>query len=307
MVVFYQIQKRKTTTFGGILMKINKAESLLLFSAFAWGISGILTQVSLTTLTPMAIIFIRFIIAATLGVFFFKINPFGIKKSYYFHSLNLSLLLTIIYISSTYGLKYTTASNAGFIIGSAVVLVPLFNRFFFKETITLKTYFVSFICFIGLALVTLKGKTQLNIGDFYCFIDAIAYAFYIIYNSRLSKTIDSKKLISLQYVFVSLFIFIYLIVFESLSFTFTTGSLVSIVILGSICTFLAFLFQLKAQQSLSAERSSQILTLMPVFTLAFDYFAFNTTLTYAAALGGFLIVASTLLIKDDEKIILIES
>lgn len=282
-------------------MKINKAESLLLFSAFAWGIAGILTQISLTTLSPMAIIFIRFIIAATLGVSIFKINPLEIKKSYYFHSLNLSLLLTVIYISSTYGLKYTTASNAGFIIGSAVVLVPLFNRIFFKESITEKTYFVSFLCFIGLSLVTLKGKTRLNIGDFYCFIDAIAYAFYIIYNSRLSKTIESKKLITLQYVFVSSFILIYLIVFESLSFNFNTGSLVSIVILGSICTFLAFLFQLRAQQSLTAERSSQILTLMPVFTLAFDYFFFSTTLTYTAAIGGFLIVASTLLIKAKPK------
>lgn len=288
-------------------MKINKAESLLLFSAFAWGIAGILTQISLTTLSPMAIIFIRFIIAAILGVSIFKINPLEIKKSYYFHSLNLSLLLTVIYISSTYGLKYTTASNAGFIIGSAVVLVPLFNRMFFKESITAKTYFVSFLCFIGLSLVTLKGKTRLNIGDFYCFIDAIAYAFYIIYNSRLSKTIESKKLITLQYVFVSSFILIYLIVFESLSFNFNTGSLVSIVILGSICTFLAFLFQLRAQQSLTAERSSQILTLMPVFTLAFDYFFFSTTLTYTAAIGGFLIVASTLLIKAKPKKLVTES
>lgn len=288
-------------------MKINKAESLLLFSAFAWGIAGILTQISLTTLSPMAIIFIRFIIAAILGVSIFKINPLEIKKSYYFHSLNLSLLLTVIYISSTYGLKYTTASNAGFIIGSAVVLVPLFNRMFFKESITEKTYFVSFLCFIGLSLVTLKGKTRLNIGDFYCFIDAIAYAFYIIYNSRLSKTIESKKLITLQYVFVSSFILIYLIVFESLSFNFNTGSLVSIVILGSICTFLAFLFQLRAQQSLTAERSSQILTLMPVFTLAFDYFFFSTTLTYTAAIGGFLIVASTLLIKAKPKKLVTES
>lgn len=288
-------------------MKINKAESLLLFSAFAWGIAGILTQISLTTLSPMAIIFIRFIIAAILGVSIFKINPLEIKKSYYFHSLNLSLLLTVIYISSTYGLKYTTASNAGFIIGSAVVLVPLFNRIFFKESITEKTYFVSFLCFIGLSLVTLRGKTRLNIGDFYCFIDAIAYAFYIIYNSRLSKTIESKKLITLQYVFVSSFILIYLIVFESLSFNFNTGSLVSIVILGSICTFLAFLFQLRAQQSLTAERSSQILTLMPVFTLAFDYFFFSTTLTYTAAIGGFLIVASTLLIKAKPKKLVTES
>lgn len=285
----------------------NKAESLLLFSAFAWGIAGILTQISLSTLSPMAIIFIRFTIAATLGVLLFKINPFKIKKDYYFHSLNLSLLLTVIYISSTYGLKYTTASNAGFIIGSAVVLVPLFNKLIYKSHISVKNYFISFVCFIGLALVTLKGKTRLNIGDFYCLIDAIAYAFYIIYNSRLSKTIESKKLITLQYVFVSFFILIYLLFFESLSFNFTTNSLISIIILGSICTFLAFLFQLKAQQSLSAERSSQILTLMPVFTLAFDYFAFNTTLSLTAAFGGFLIVVSTLLIKEDRKVIAAES
>lgn len=124
-------------------MTEKNAQNLLLFSAFAWGISGVLTQMALVTLSPMAIIFIRFFLAAFLGIVAFKLNPFEINKNLYKHAFNLSILLTVIYISSTYGLKYTTASNAGFIIGSAVVLVPIFNRLFFKASITLKNYMIS--------------------------------------------------------------------------------------------------------------------------------------------------------------------
>jgi drug/metabolite transporter (DMT)-like permease len=101
----------------------------------------------------------RFLIAGLLGLLVFKMNPFKISKEIYKHSLVLSSLLMVIYVSSTYGLKYTSASNAGFIIGSSVILVPINNGLIYKEKLSRNENISSLICFIGLALVTLKGTT----------------------------------------------------------------------------------------------------------------------------------------------------
>lgn len=99
----------------------------LLFCALSWGASGVLTQLALIDLTPMGLTFLRFFIASMIGLLAFRNQFFSASKNIYKHALVLAGLLVIIYISSTYGLKYTSASNAGFIIGSSVILVPIMS------------------------------------------------------------------------------------------------------------------------------------------------------------------------------------
>lgn len=276
------------------------SEIALTGSALFWGVSGVLTQVALKDMSPMMLISSRFLIAALLGVLVFrshlkKINLQTVKDAFV-----LSLLLLIIYISSTVGLKYTSASNAGFIIGSSVILVPIINMVFFGKKLKRKELASSMLCLIGLGLVTLKGATGLNIGDFYCFIDALAYSLFIIFSSKL-KNADIKALSSLQYLFVFMMTAVYVILFEKIDLSISLPSVTAIILLGSACTFLAFLFQIAAQRHLSAERTSRILALIPIFTLVFDYLYFGVLMPIPALVGGLLIVLATVVIDMDFK------
>lgn len=275
------------------MKKQSIAELGIVACAFFWGISGLLTQVAIREVSPFNLTFLRFAIAAFFSIIIFKVNPFKIDKITLKHSLNLSLLLFIIYISSTYGLRYTSASNAGFIIGSTVFLVPIINLFIFKFFLTRKEILCVLASLIGLALVTLKGSKTINVGDFLCFVDAIAYSVYIIYNSRLSCDSNPFKIASMQFIFVTIFSFIYIITFEILIIPTTTASIISILVLGLFCTFAAFIIQNIAQRYTSATRVSTLLTLMPVFTVLFDYIFVNIRLSKFALVGGLLIVLST--------------
>ncbi len=270
-------------------MNNSRAQFGLMLSALFWGISGILTQIALEEVSTMTLIFFRFLISTILAITLFKTYRF--EKSYLKHGIVLASLLMVIYLSSNAGLKHTSASNAGFIIGSNVILVPFINRLFFKSPIAKKVYIKAFICFIGLALITLKGAKPLNIGDFYCFIDAIAYSLYIIYNSRMDKNLDTKKLISIQYGLVTFFSFFYIISFDGLSLQMSIKGALSVVILSVLCTFLAYYLQLQSQQYISAEKSSQILSLIPIFTVLFDMIIIGTILTPAALIGGLLVLS----------------
>lgn len=276
------------------MKKQNIAELGLLSCALFWGMSGLLTQVAIGQVTPFNLTFFRFIIAGTVSVIIFRVNPLKMDRNTLTHAFTLSILLFIIYISSTYGLKYTTASNASFIIGSTVFLVPMLNFIVFKVSISKKEGFCIITSFIGLGLVTLKGSKALNIGDFLCLIDAFAYSSYMIYNSRLKNDSDPLKIGSIQFLFVALFSFIYVLIFEGLTIPSSFPVISSIIALGILCTFAAFIIQNIAQRHTSATRTSTIFTLMPVFTVIFDYIFTDIQFSNLALLGGSMIILSTI-------------
>lgn len=272
-----------------IYMSQGKAQLGLTLSALFWGMSGVLTQIALNELSTMTLIFFRFLMSVILAVIILK--TYKIDKKYIKHGMVLSCLLMVIYISSNEGLKYTSASNAGFIIGANVILVPMINRFIFKKQIQKKVYLKSLICLLGLGLITLKGANPLNKGDFYCFIDTIAYALYIIYNSRLDHSLNPKKLITIQYAVVTCFSFVFMMTFESIPFDISLAAILAVLILGTLCTFLAFYFQLQSQRYLTAEKSSQLLSLIPIFTVLFDLIFVGVLMSPAAILGALLVIS----------------
>jgi len=273
----------------------------LTMAALFWGVSGVLTQIALNDVTPMTLIGYRFIVAGLIALLVFRVKLKDLNKNVIRASFMMSILLMVIYISSTYGLKYTSASNAGFIIGSSVILVPFINGLIFKHKYKRKEIISTILCFIGLGLVTLKGTTGINIGDLYCFIDALAYSVYIIYGSKLSKDINIKVLSSLQYIMVTIMTFIYLFAFESPFVEVTVKGFSAILVLGLVCTFMAFYLQLESQVYLGAGRSSRILALIPIFTIIFDFIYFGTILTLPAMIGGGLVVFSTIFIDFKSK------
>ncbi len=281
--------------------KQSLAEFGLLACALFWGMSGLLTQVAVKSLTPFHLTFFRFLLASIVSVLVFKVNPFKMEKDTVLHSFKLSLLLFIMYISSTYGLKYTTASNASFIIGSTVFLVPTLNYLIFKVNVSKKEALCVLASFVGLALITLKGSNALNKGDLLCLVDAFAYSFYIIYNSRLKESDDPLKIGSLQFIFVGLLSLIYILIFEDIYVTLTSSVVLAVIALGLLCTFAAFMIQNIAQRHTSATRASTLLTLMPVFTVIFDYMFTDVKLSIYAIIGGLLIISSTIYIGASNK------
>jgi drug/metabolite transporter (DMT)-like permease len=269
---------------------MKKSSLLLIASAFFWATSGLLTQIALKYNSTMMLVAMRFTIASVLALVIFKVK---FNKAHLKNGFVLSLLLMGIYITSTIGLKYTSASNASFIIGSNVILVPIFNQFILKSSMSKKVFQNALLCLVGLSFITFKGSQPLNIGDLFCFMDAIIYSVYIIYSSRLSQDIDTKSLIAIQYTFVAIFSMIYVASFESFTSSFAWSNILALFSLGFFCTFLAFYFQLSAQKSISSEKASQLLALMPLFTVTIDVLFTDLILTPYAIIGMLLILWAT--------------
>jgi|GEM_PF-432847 len=260
---------------------------LLISAAFFWGISGLVTQVALNYNSTMMIIMMRFAVASLISFIVFKpkIDMKHLKLGFL-----LSCLLMGIYYTSTEGLKYTSASNASFIIGSNVVVVPLINRLLYKKPLYLETVLSSLVCLFGLGLITLTGATSLNVGDIFCMIDMVIYSFYIVLISNEASQMNTEKLVTVQYMFVSFMAAIYLIMFEKIQFEYTLINVASVGVLGFFCTFLAFYFQNKGQKEISPENASQLLALMPIFATLLDLLFADIMISQYTFLGMLIIL-----------------
>src|SRR5690606_8028924 len=102
------------------------------------------------------------------------------------------------YAFQTFGLKYTTASNAGFITGLAVVLVPLMLTLVTGKSPGTPAVFGVICATIGLGLLTLNAALKLNFGDLLVLFCAFCYALHILLVGRFSPDNDSSVLATVQ-------------------------------------------------------------------------------------------------------------
>ena len=158
----------------------------------------------------------------------------------------------------TIGLKYTSASNAGFITGLAVVMVPLI-MIFSGDKIRLLTWFAIGVSTVGIALLSLGDSLSFGLGDL--LILGCAFAFALL-------TESSELGIS----------------------SFTQSTVLSLIFCGVVATALAFLVQSSFQRFSSPVKTALIFTCEPVFGAIFSVWIASEMLNFQQYLGGAMMV-----------------
>ena len=110
-----------------------KADLLLVLATAFWGVSYYLLDLCLTELQPLTLNAFRFLTAFfVLGAIFFR-KLQGISRRTLLASIPIGLCLVLTYIGCTYGVLYTSLSNAGFICALPVVVTPLLEWLFLRK------------------------------------------------------------------------------------------------------------------------------------------------------------------------------
>ncbi|MBR6225411.1 MAG: DMT family transporter, partial [Firmicutes bacterium] len=96
------------------------ADMALVMVTMAWGMSNMLMDLCLEELEPMTLNAYRFLGAFVLiaAVMFKKMR--NVNRETVKASAILSVLIFAVYALNTYGLQYTSVSNAGFLIAMSV-------------------------------------------------------------------------------------------------------------------------------------------------------------------------------------------
>ncbi|MEG0392626.1 MAG: DMT family transporter [Anaerovoracaceae bacterium] len=153
-----------------------KADLMLVLVTVAWGLSYYMMDICLEELEPFTLNAYRFLGAFVIaGILAFpklkSVNALTLR-----HSAYIGVALYFTYIGATFGVRYTSLSNAGFLCALAVVITPLLEFVFRKKRLGKKIVAVVILSVVGIGLLTLNEEFKLAMGDLLCLLCAVAYA-----------------------------------------------------------------------------------------------------------------------------------
>lgn len=283
-----------------------KAEILLVLAAFLWGGTFVSIKLVVSETDPGFFLFLRFIAASIISFFYFrnKNNQEVPNRSFYQATFWIGSVAFIGYLLQTIGLVYTTATQSGFITGSYVVFVPLFQIWIEKKPPSKQLWIAVLLVFLGLALVSqnevdLESGFSFSKGDFLTLVSAIFFALYIILVDIFSKRYSPNALVEGQIYWLTFFSGLYLAfslgMKKTISFQWNWVLVASVAYTAFFATFVTNYIQAHFQKAVSPTQAGIIFSLEPVFSFFIAYLVLNEVLGLIGVLGCLLVFFGVLL------------
>ncbi len=281
---------------------------LIIIAVIFWGSSFIATKVALKELSPETIISLRLIIAS---VFLF-ITAILLKKDF---SINLkshgfifilALIAVFHLMIQVTGLKYTTASNTGWIIGTAPIFMAILAAIFFREKIGLLKVAGIIIAMFGLLLLIGKGNITnvdfiKNKGDLLVLASAFTWGVYSMVNKKIS--LSYSPLMTILYLFIMMAVII-------IPFNLNTASVnsvvnlslngwISILFLGLFCSGIAYVIWAYSLRDLESAKVGTFLYFEPLVTVVTAWLLLSESITALMIFSGIIITLGVVLVNKE--------
>ena len=267
-----------------------KADLGLLSVTFFWGTTFIVSKLLLSEMSLSAYLFYRLSVAAlVMSLIALKFRK-DWSSQVLRHGLLLGLLLYASYFFQMWGITQTSASNAGFITGLSVVLVPVFGFLFFKEKTPLQVWGSVILAIAGLLLLSGANPLKWNIGDLKVLVCALLFAFHIIFTGRFSRQNNVYLLTAVQLVVIALLSSLALLPQVTSLPSVSFKNILLLIYLALFGTVFTFLMQTSMQRFTTVARTAVIFSMEPVFAALFAYLIAGEKLTFQGWIGGLFIV-----------------
>lgn len=285
------------------------ADSMIMFVTLSWGVSYYMMDVCLEEMGTFTLNAFRFGLAFIVAYAFFSKKMKNISKLTLIYGAIISIVLAIGYISATEAVKYTTLTNIGFLIALQVIFTPVLEFALSKNRPSKKLIFVVFICFLGIALMTLNNDFSINrdtfLGNVLCVIAAFTGSMQLVMIDRVVKKeeVNALQLGVMMLGFTGIYFLILSFVFETPKLPVAGIVWFSVFFLAIICTGIALVVQSVAQQYTTASHAGVIFSLEPVFAAIAAYFLAEEILNARGYIGAALMLMGIIIMEANlEKI-----
>ncbi|PNK59811.1 DMT family transporter [Psychrobacter sp. FDAARGOS_221] len=300
----------------------------LILVAAIWGSSYGMAKISLQFYPVLGFLAIRFgltsLILFPILISTYRRNPAQLKQTIA-AGLPLGAILLTIFLFETYGLFYTTAANAAFLISLCLIMTPFMEWAVLKNRPHNRVFVCALLSLFGTYLLTMDAQDSvnassmlLNLGDGLILCAALARAVMVTMTKKLvdnqplevldretSKTkqpISSLALTAVQSIMVfigCLFSFLITQIYSNgvIDLPNQSAFWLPTLYLVIFCTIFAFFVQNWAVKIGSPSRASLLMGSEPVFGALFAVLLLNEQIGVLGWLGGGLItVASVALV-----------
>ena len=270
------------------------ADISLLVVAAIWGLTFVTVKNAIAILPPFAFNYYRFSLASLIMLVFALPYLKSLNRATVKAGILLGIMLFAGYSLQTLGLLYTSASNAGFITGLSVVLVPFLSMILTQEKPELPVLGGAVSAAIGLALIAGGNLGNFNLGDLLVLCCAVSFALHILFVGKYSALYSTIWLVTLQIGTVAVLSGLSTFYFEAGANNFVPAVWSALIITALFATCLAFFIQNYMQRFTSPGHTAIILASEPVFSALFSVWLLQETLTAKTIWGGLFIVAGML-------------
>ncbi len=271
------------------------AYGLLVMSTVFWGVTFVVTKVGTADFSPASFLAYRFLLAALLLALAFPQRLRRLRWSDWQAGLLIGALLFVGTWVQAVGLRWTSASNAGFIAGLSLVFLPLFKYLVDRTPLKFKTLLSGAVALTGLASLSLKFPLQFNPGDVLILLSAVIFAWQILLIGRhaVREAFDPIAMTWVQLLGCGLLSATYALVAEGgLSVPQQPAVWQAIAFTGILCTAVSYSCQNFTQQYLDEQQVALIFLLEPIFSCVAAILFLREPMSAALVVGGCLILVA---------------
>ncbi|UTI41026.1 DMT family transporter [Niallia sp. RD1] len=282
-------------------MTQKQANLLLATVSLGWGTSYIFMKLLVDSVSPFTVVALRFGIAFLVMIVIFYKKLISVNTKILKYSAIVGALLCGIFIALMYGMKTTTASSAGFLTSTTVILVPILQTLITgklpRKEITYGVITVS----IGLSLLTITNNFTFALGSLLCLVAALLYAVHIIVTNYFVQELDALQFGMFQLGFASIYATIGIFLFETPALPIEAVEWLALLGLAIICSAYGFVMQPIAQKYTTPESTGFVFSLEPVFSAIFAFIFLSENMGGQGYLGALLILVGVLIANLPSK------
>lgn len=271
-------------------MKRSHGLALLLLTTLVWGTTFPANKVATAIYSPAQVVCLRFGIAALLLAPWLRRADARTLRD----GALTGLLAVLSYFTFVVGIRTTTGTRAGFLIGLNVVLVPLAMPLLGRR-LEPRALAGAVLAFAGLAVLAVRfGSLALSAGDLWVLASACAFAAYVLVMDARVHGHDALALSGVQ-LGTALLVSIAWVLLEGRAWPTAPGHVAWVMpYLGIVCTALPTWAQVVGQRVVPPHHAALVYALEPVFAAACSALWLGERIGAREAVGGALILAGTL-------------
>jgi drug/metabolite transporter (DMT)-like permease len=275
------------------------ANSLLLITAAIWGLGFVAQVLGMNYLSPFAFIGIRFLMGAVslapLVIFFHYRNwlPASSLRTVCVGSLVLGIILFAAGSLQQVGIVYSNASNAGFITGLYMVIVPILGLAL-KHRTGLNTWLGCALALVGLFLLSVKADFTMGYGDTLLLVGAVGWALHILAIDHYAPRAAPLLLSLGQFVVCGCLAMLVSAFIETTTWSQVRAATNVLIYAGVITVGVAYTLQVIAQERADPTHAAIILSLEAVFGAVGGYLFLQEQLSGRELIGCALMLAGML-------------
>ncbi|MEC9134361.1 MAG: DMT family transporter [Pseudomonadota bacterium] len=275
------------------------ANTLLLITAAIWGLGFVAQVLGMNYLEPFAFIGIRFLLGAAsllpLVVFFHhrKWLPVSPAHTVVTGSLVLGVILFAAGSLQQVGIVYSNASNAGFITGLYMVIVPIIGLAL-KYRTGLNTWLGCVLAVVGLFLLSVKADFTMGYGDTLLLVGAVGWALHILAIDHYAPRAAPLLLSLGQFIVCGCLAMVVSVFIETTSWEQVRAATYVLIYAGVITVGVAYTLQVIAQERADPTHAANILSLEAVFGALGGYLFLQEQLSGRELIGCVLMLMGML-------------